>query len=237
MFTNWNQLTFFTDDHRVAQLVLYSRISLWPPPPKSLAVNGQLIVTTLPDILFLNNSGVHNIAPQSAIWLYCTANSATATPSITWTKNGVTLVNDPPHIRIRIRSSNDTLLCTNSSLVVDNFGIADDDGSYVCQASDGTATVSSSTLSLTGRSCWFSTCREICVSIVYFILVNIDARKYQYYSVAITLCRCTEVIFLYTIAIKHGLDLVRHQCLASPQGEFQCWGVHSAGAFEAALFQ
>jgi len=120
------------------------------PLPIFLAVNGQLTVTTLPDILFLNNSGVHNIAPQSVIWLYCTADSTTATPSITWTKDGVTLVNDPPHIRIR--SSNDTLLSATSSLVVDNFGIADD-GSYVCQASDGTASMSSSTLSLTGRSC------------------------------------------------------------------------------------
>ena len=123
------------------------------PPLKSSAVNGQLTITTLPDILFLTNNGVHNIAPQSAIWLYCTVNSATAAPSITWTKDGVTLVNDPPHIRIR--SSNDTLLSATSSLVVDNFGIADDGGSYVCQASDGTATMSSSAVSLTGRSCWF----------------------------------------------------------------------------------
>jgi len=112
-----------------------------------VAVNGQLTVTTLPDILFLNNNGVHTVAPQSVIWLYCTADSATATPSITWTKDGVTLVNNPPHIRIK--SSNNTLLSTTSSLVVDNFGIADDDGSYVCQASDGTATRNSSTLSLT----------------------------------------------------------------------------------------
>jgi len=132
----------------VASRLLYDSISSLP---KSSAVNGQLTVTTLPDILFLSNSGVHRVAPQSAIWLYCTANSATATPSITWTKDGVTLVNDPPHIRIR--SSNDTLLSTTSSLVVDNFGIADDDGIYLCQASDGTATRNSSTLSLTGRSC------------------------------------------------------------------------------------
>ena len=82
------------------------------------------------------------------IWLYCTADSTTATPSITWTKDGVMLVNDPPHIRIM--SNNDTLLSTTSSLVVDNFGLADD-GSYMCQASDGTAVVSSSALSLTGR--------------------------------------------------------------------------------------
>ena len=84
------------------------------------------------------------------IWLYCTAISATATPSITWTKDGVTLVNDPPHIRIR-STSNATEVSTTSSLVVDNFGVADD-GIYLCQASDGTATMNSSTLSLTGRS-------------------------------------------------------------------------------------
>ena len=112
-------------------------------------MNGQLTITTLPDILFLNRGRVHRIVEGSVIWLYCTADSTTATPSITWTKDGVTLVNDPPHIRIR--SSDNTLLSTTSSLVVDNFGLADDDGTYLCQASDGTAAVSSSTLSLTGR--------------------------------------------------------------------------------------
>ena len=122
-------------------------------PPKSSAVNAQLTVTTLPDVLFQNNNGVQSIVEESVIWLYCTANSATATPTITWTKDGMTLVNDPPHIRIR--SSNVTEMSITSSLVIDNFGLADDDGSYVCQASDGTGTVSSSTLSLTGRRCWF----------------------------------------------------------------------------------
>ena len=78
------------------------------------------------------------------IWLYCTADSANAT--ITWTKDGVTLVNDPAHIRIRNSSSG---VSTTSSLVVDNFQ-SSDNGSYVCQARDGTVTVNSSTLSLTG---------------------------------------------------------------------------------------
>ena len=80
------------------------------------------------------------------IWLYCTANSANAT--ITWTKDGVTLVNDPAHIRIRSSSSG---MSTTSSLVVDNF-LASDNGSYVCQARDGMMAVNSSTLSLTGMS-------------------------------------------------------------------------------------
>ena len=118
------------------------------PPTKSSAVNGQLTVTTLPDVLFQNSGGIHSIVEESVVWLYCTAASTTATPSITWTKNGVTLVNNPPHIRIR-SSSNDTLVSTPSSLVVDNFQAADD-GVYLCQASDGTAALSSSNLTLTG---------------------------------------------------------------------------------------
>ena len=113
----------------------------------SSAVGAQLTVTPLPDILFQNNSGVHNIVEQSVIWLYCTADSATAT--ITWTKDGETLVNDPAHIRIR--SSNNSIdMSTTSSLVVDNFQTPDN-GNYVCQARDGMMTVSSSTLSLTGE--------------------------------------------------------------------------------------
>ena len=111
----------------------------------SLAVGAQLTVTPLPDILFQNNSGVHNIVEQSVIWLYCTADSANAT--ITWTKDGVTLVNDPAHIRIRSSSSG---MSTTSSLVVDNFQ-SPDNGSYECQARDGTMTARSSTLSLTGE--------------------------------------------------------------------------------------
>jgi len=93
-----------------------------------------------------------SIVEETVIWLYCTANSATAIPNITWMKDGVTLVNDPPHIRIR--SSSNTLLSNTSSLVVDNFQTSDD-GTYLCQASDGTATMNSSTLSLTGRQCGF----------------------------------------------------------------------------------
>ena len=101
----------------------------------------------LPNILFEDNGGVHNVVERSVIQLYCTAiSSTTILPTITWTKDGVALVNDPPHIRIRSSSSG---MSTTSSLVVDNFQ-GSDNGSYVCQASDGTVTVNSSTLSLTG---------------------------------------------------------------------------------------
>ena len=112
------------------------------PSHSSLAVNGQLTVTPLPDIIFQNNSGDHNVSGGSVIWLYCTPDSANAT--ITWTKDGETLVNDPAHIRIRSSNSG-----TTSSLVVDNFQTPDN-GNYECQARDGMMTASSSTLSLTG---------------------------------------------------------------------------------------
>ena len=110
----------------------------------SSAVGAQLTVTSLPDILFQNNTGVHNIVQQSVIWLYCTADSPNAT--ITWTKDGETLVNDPAHIRIRSSNSG---MSTTSSLVVDNFQ-SSDNGSYMCQARDGMLTARSSRLSLTG---------------------------------------------------------------------------------------
>ena len=132
-----------------ANLLYYlSSILLFPP---CLAMGAQLTVTPLPNVLFQNNSGVHNIVEQSVIWLYCTANSTNAT--ITWTKNGVTLVNDPTHIRIRSSSSG---VSTTSSLVVDNFQ-SSDNGSYVCQGRDGVLTMNSSTLSLTGRCGYGST--------------------------------------------------------------------------------
>ena len=122
----------------------FPSFTLSPPSHSSLAVNGQLIVTPLPDILFQNNSGDHNVSGGSVIWLYCTADSANAT--ITWTKDGETLVNDPPHIRIR---SSNRGMSTTSSLVVDNFQTPYN-GNYECQARDGMMTASSSTLSLTG---------------------------------------------------------------------------------------
>ena len=138
---NWKQRRPGNDASIQHQITVLPFLSLSSPflPPPSLA---QL--TPLPNILFQNNSGVHNIVEQSVIWLYCTADSANAT--ITWTKDGVTLVNDPAHIRIRSSSSG---MSTTSSLVVDNFQTSDD-GSYVCQARDGMFTVTSSALSLTG---------------------------------------------------------------------------------------
>ena len=81
----------------------------------------------------------------TVIRAYCTANSSSS-PVVTWFKNGDTLINDPPHIRIR-SSTDDTVV--TSVLTIDNF-IADDDGNYSCEANDSMTTMSSITLSLTG---------------------------------------------------------------------------------------
>ena len=140
---NWKQIKPGNDASMQHQITnTYVLLPALPFPIFPIPSLAQL--TPLPDILFQNNSGVHNIVEQSVIWLYCTANSVNAT--ITWTKDGVTLVNDPAHIRIRSSSSG---MSTTSSLVVDNFQTSDN-GSYVCQARDGVLTTSSSTLSLTG---------------------------------------------------------------------------------------
>ena len=148
----------------IPPLLLFSSFPLFLPPASG--GSAQLTVTPLPDILFQNDSGVHNIVNQSVIWLYCTADSATAT--ITWTKNGVTLVNDPAHIRIR--SSNNSEMSTTSSLVVDNFQ-SPDNGNYECQARDGMLTTNSSTLSLTGGHCYEPTIR---IHVSHFWLHGID---------------------------------------------------------------
>ena len=83
-----------------------------------------------------------NVVETAVIQLYCSGSGATIL-DITWTKNGTTLTNDPPHLRIRA-SSTDT-----SVLTVDNFG-SSDDGEYACLVSSSTGSASSGTLTLTG---------------------------------------------------------------------------------------
>ena len=106
---------------------------------------GQLSLEALPDVLFVDNSGVHNVELGTVIRARCTASSSSA-PVVTWFKDGSSLLNDPPHIRIR--TSTDSTEVT-SVLTIDNF-ITDDNGDYYCQASDSTTSMTSTTLSLTG---------------------------------------------------------------------------------------
>ena len=107
---------------------------------------GQLTLEALPDVLFVDNSGVHNVKLGTVIRARCTASSSSA-PVVTWFKDGDSLLNDPPHIRIRT-STDDTEV--TSVLTIDNFNTGDD-GDYYCQANDSTTTLTSTTLSLTGN--------------------------------------------------------------------------------------
>ena len=107
---------------------------------------GQLNLQSLPDVLFVNNSGVHNVELGTVIRVRCTASSSSA-PTMTWFKDGSSLTNDPPHVRIRT-STNGTAVV--STLTVDNFDFTDN-GIYFCQANDGSNSENSTTLSLTSK--------------------------------------------------------------------------------------
>ena len=106
----------------------------------------QLTLNALPDVLFVSNSGVHNVELGTVIRAHCTASSSSI-PIVTWFRNGSTLSNDPPHIRIRTSTDSTAVI---SVLTIDNF-ITADNGDYYCQASDNLTSLSSTTLSLTGE--------------------------------------------------------------------------------------
>ena len=97
-------------------------------------------------MLFVNNSGVHNVELGTVIRVRCTASSSSA-PTMTWFKDGSSLTNDPPHVRIRTSTDGTAVV---STLTIDNFD-STDDGDYFCQASDDTNSESSTTLSLTSK--------------------------------------------------------------------------------------
>ena len=83
-----------------------------------------------------------NIVETAVIQLYCSG-SGTTIEEITWSKDGTTLTNDPPHLRIR-GSSTDM-----SVLTIDNFN-SSDDGQYVCHVTGSTGSATSPILTLTG---------------------------------------------------------------------------------------
>ena len=112
----------------------------------SALCEGQLSLQSLPDVLFVNNNGVHNVELGTVIRVRCTASSSSA-PTMTWFKDGSSLTNDPPHVRIRTSTDGTAVV---STLTIDNFD-STDDGDYFCQASDDTNSESSTTLSLTSK--------------------------------------------------------------------------------------
>ena len=64
-----------------------------------------------------------------------------------WFKDGSSLTNDPPHVRIRTSTDGTAVV---STLTIDNFD-STDNGDYFCQASDGSNSESSITLNLTSK--------------------------------------------------------------------------------------
>ena len=109
-------------------------------------IQAQLSVTSLPDVLFSGSDPARNIVEGSVIWFYCEVISASSTPSVTWNKDGRTLVQDVPHIILRTSttSSSITLL-----LVLDNV-VSSDAGLYQCTTQDGQDTATGTTLTITG---------------------------------------------------------------------------------------
>ena len=89
----------------------------------------------------------------SVIQIYCTVEDDT-TATFTWTLNGSSLRNDPPHIRIREdnRPERSKSLLTDDStcvLTVDNFR-ASDNGVYQCTATSGATSGNGAAVTLTG---------------------------------------------------------------------------------------
>ena len=84
------------------------------------------------------------------IQVYCTVENNNDI-SFTWTLNGTTLLNDPPHIRIRTNIDGTD---TTSVLTVDNFRDTDN-GVYQCTATDtkSMAAGNGTAVSLTG---WYT---------------------------------------------------------------------------------
>ena len=105
-----------------------------------------LSVTSLPEILFSDES--QTIAPHSVIWLYCevTGYSTESALIVTWLKNNKTLVHNAPHIRLRNYTSNSSF---KLALIVEPFQTPDN-GVYQCTAKQINTETAGRLLTLTG---------------------------------------------------------------------------------------
>ena len=79
------------------------------------------------------------------MWLYCEVNSISSTLSVTWNKDGGTLVQDVPHIRLRTSTSSTS---TTLLLVIDNV-VSSDTGIYQCTARNGQETANGIVFNMT----------------------------------------------------------------------------------------
>ena len=89
------------------------------------------------------------------IQIYCTVEDDT-TVTFTWTLNGSSLLNDPPHIRIRednLPERSASLLTDDSTsvLIVDNLRDSDN-GVYQCTATSGATSGNGTVVTLTGTN-------------------------------------------------------------------------------------
>ena len=107
-------------------------------------VQAQLSVTYLPDTLF--SGSTTSVVEGSVLWLYCEVNSTSTSLSVSWSKDGGSLVQDVPHIRLRISTSSSS---TTLLLVVDNV-VSSDAGVYQCSAKNGLVISAGSSISLSG---------------------------------------------------------------------------------------
>ena len=113
-------------------------------------ISAQLTVLTGPEAL-VSSSG--RVVERSVIQIYCTVEDDTAV-TFTWTLNRSSLLNDPPHIRIREdnhpeRSASLLTDDSTSLLTVDNFRESDN-GVYQCTAISGATSGNGTAITLTG---------------------------------------------------------------------------------------
>ncbi len=104
-------------------------------------------VSVLPDTLWGSNAGTHNVVEGHVIQVYCTTDFTA--PTITWTKDGMEVSHDPPHIFIRTSVNGLTLVLT-----IDQFD-ASDDGVYLCSITGVSGSATSGPLTLTSKSVQF----------------------------------------------------------------------------------
>ena len=111
----------------------------------NIHVQAQLSVTSHPDTILSGSSA--SIVEGSVLWLYCEVNSTSSSLSVSWSKDGGSLVQDVPHIRLRTSTSSSS---TTLLLVLDNV-VSSDAGVYQCTAQDGLETACGSSLNVTGQ--------------------------------------------------------------------------------------
>ena len=101
-------------------------------------------MTYLPDTLF--SGSTTSVVEGSVLWLYCEVNFTSTSLSVSWSKDGGSLVQDVPHIRLRTSTSTSS---TTLLLVVDNV-VSSDAGVYQCSAKNGLVISAGSSISLSG---------------------------------------------------------------------------------------